>query len=174
MNTYIRLTGKLYDDIFRDLRRPHPFAAERVGFVLGQITSITDDGKLILLTRYHSIRDEHYVDDPSVGARIGSEAIAWAMEAAYRGRTTRAGVYHIHLHDYDGPTGMSRTDRTEIPKLIPGFQSVSCTASHGIIILSRNHGSGWVWLPGDEEARRADSIQVIGVPVDVFDRSAAP
>jgi hypothetical protein len=39
---------------------------------------------------------------------------------------------------------MSLTDSRELPKLIPGFQSVGPDAPHGIIIFSRNHGAGWV------------------------------
>lgn len=43
---------------------------------------------------------------------------------------------------------MSKTDRDEIPPMMPGFQSVGRDAAHGIIVLSLDHGSGWVCLPG--------------------------
>ena len=36
MKVEIKLTGSLYKKILRDLARPHPFAAERVGFVFGR------------------------------------------------------------------------------------------------------------------------------------------
>jgi hypothetical protein len=170
MKVIIKLTGLLYGEILRDIARPHPFAGERVGFVSGREGALQDDGKLILLNRYHSIPDDHYIDDPTVGARIGSEAMASAMNAVYRGQACREGVYHIHVHAMNGETGMSRTDRIEIPRLIPGLQSVSGAATHGIIILSLNHGSGWAWLPGSREPVCADSINIIGAPVGVFDR----
>ena len=169
MKTDIKLTGPLYDQIVQDLCRPHPFAAERVGFVFARIGSLCDHGKLILLNRYHSIPDEQYVDDPTVGARIGSDAMTWAMQAVYYGRAAREGLFHIHLHGHDGETGMSRTDREEIPKLIPGFQSVGNEAAHGIIILSSDHGSGWVWLQGSKDPIRAACVTVVGVPIGVFE-----
>lgn len=165
----IKLTGALHAEILRDLERRHPFAAERVGFVTGRMGTLAD-GQLILLTSYHSIPDHEYVDDPSVGARIGSDAITWAMQAAYHGRPTREGVFHIHLHGHRGRAGMSGTDSREIPCMIPGFQSVGRDAAHGIVILSLNHGSTWVWLPGQPEPAQAASMAVIGFPVGAFER----
>lgn len=165
--TEIKLTGSLYAEITRDLTRPHPFAAERVGFVFGRMGS---HGRLILLNHYHSIPDDQYVNDSSVGARIGAEALTWAMQAVYQGRPTREGIFHIHLHGHTGETRMSGVDSREIPKLLPGFQSMGRDAAHGIIILSLDHGSGWVWLPGNKEALSAASINVIGVPIGVFEQ----
>lgn len=170
MRIDIKLTGRLYNKIVRDLARPYPFAAERVGFVFGRVALFSADGTLILLTRYQSIPDDQYVEDPSVGARIGSKALTWAMQALYFGRATREGVFHIHMHQHKGETRMSRIDSRDIPKLMPGFQSVSSEAAHGIIILSLNHGSGWVWLPGRKEHIPADTMSVIGAPVGIFER----
>ena len=170
MKTHIKMTGVLHDAIMSDLRRSHPFAAERVGFVFGRMGSLVDGGRLILLTRYHSIPDEQYVEDDTVGARIGSDALTWAMQAVYHGRPSREGIFHIHLHAHNGETGMSRTDKRETPKLIPGFQSVGREAAHGIIILSLDHGTGWVWTKDSEEPTQAACISVIGAPVGVFER----
>jgi hypothetical protein len=170
MKTHIKMTGELHATILRDLTRQHPFAAERVGFVFGRLGSLADGGRLVLLTRYHSIPDGQYVEDDTVGARIGSEALTWAMQAVYHGRPAREGIFHIHLHGHQGEAGMSATDRREIPKLIPGFQSVGRDAGHGIIILSLDHGSGWVWVQGSDEPAYAECISVIGAPIGVFER----
>lgn len=164
----IKLTGALHAEILRDLERPHPFAGERIGFVTGRMGTLVD-GKLIILTGYHVIPDHEYIKDPKVGARIGSEAITWAMQAAYHGRPKREGVFHIHLHGHHGQTGLSGVDRREVPPMIPGFQSVGREAAHGIIILSLDHGSAWVWLPGQQEFMEATSMAVIGSPIGVFD-----
>jgi hypothetical protein len=171
MTTELRLTGYLYRDVLADLMRPHPFAAERIGFVCARMGSLAAGGKLILCTRYRSIPDQQYVEDDSVGARIGPEAMTWAMQAAYHGRGSQEGVFHIHLHGDHGETGMSHTDRKEIPPLIPGFQSVGRLAPHGIIILSLSHGTAWVWMPGSDAAAVAGRISIIGAPVEVFERS---
>lgn len=170
MKIEIRLTGILHEEIFRDLERPHPFTAERVGFVFGRVGSLANEGKLVLLNLYHSIPDDQYLEDETVGARIGSDALTWAMQAVYYGRPAREGIFHIHIHPHKGETRMSPTDRREIPKLMPGFQSVGRTAVHGIIILSQNHGSGWVWLPGNKEPVGVGTISVIGKPLGVFEK----
>lgn len=170
MRINIKLTGHLYNEIVRDLTRPHPFAAERVGFVFGRAGALSNDSTLILLTRYHSIPDNQYLKDPTVGARIGGEAITWAMQALYYGRSVREGIFHIHMHKHGGETKMSRVDNRDSTKLMPGFQSVGRESVHGIIILSLDHGSGWVWLPAHNELIEADSISIVGVPLGVFKR----
>lgn len=172
MSIQLKLSGALYQQMIRDFARPHPFAAERVAFVSGRLGTLIGDGQLILLTRYHPIPDDHYIDDPDVGARINSEAITRAMHAVYHGRLQREGIFHVHLHQHRGQPAPSKTDWHEIPKLMPGFQAVGRQAAHGMIILSADHGSAWVWLPGRKEPTVGDCLSVIGVPIQVFDREA--
>lgn len=172
MSTELKMTGLLRNEVMSDLGRPHPFAAERVGFVFGRLATLPDGGHLILFTHYHSIPDDQYLRDDRVGARIGPEAMTWAMQAVYQGRTAREGIFHVHVHEHPGKTDMSRVDRDEIPKLLPGFQSVGRDAPHGIIILSMDHGSAWAWLPGSIRGTEVNCISVIGTPIEVFERKA--
>jgi hypothetical protein len=172
MKVEIRLTGSLHAEIIRDLSRPHPFAAERVGFALGRAGSLMDDRRLVLLNRYDAIPDDQYVHDPSVGARIGSAAITAAMQRVYYGRAGREGIFHVHLHPREIGTGMSPVDRREIPRLMPGFQSVGRNAIHGIIILAEDAASAWVWVPGRKEGIAAETVAVIGTPLAVLERGA--
>jgi hypothetical protein len=67
---------------------------------------------------------------------------------------------------------MSRTDEREVPLMVPGFRSVGREAAHGIMILSLDHGSAWVCLPGSQDLMPCSSMSVIGNLVRVFDRSA--
>ena len=164
----IKLTGNLYQQILQDLQRPHPFAEERIGFVLGRLGTSAGRAQSILLTRYLAIPDNHYLDDSTVGARIGPEAMTAAMQAVHSGRKSGEGIFHIHLHASNGRTGMSLTDRREIPPLIPGFQGVGRKAAHGIIILSLNHGTGWVWPPDAPSPVQVETLSVIGTPIRVF------
>lgn len=164
----VKMNGALHSEILNDLSRPHPFAAERIGFAVARMGKAHGGVPLLLLARYHPIPDHEYVKDNNVGARIGCEAIRWAMQAAYYGRAAREGIFHIHLHGHCGETGMSGTDKREIPKMIQAVQSVGRNTVHGIIILSRDHGSAWLCLPGQEEGMRAESVSVIGAPLDVF------
>ncbi|HST51086.1 MAG TPA: hypothetical protein VLJ61_03670 [Pyrinomonadaceae bacterium] len=173
MRIEIKLSGALYSEMMQDLMRPHPFAAERVGFAFARVTALRDHGSLVLLNRYHSIPDSQYVDDATVGARIGADALTWAMQEVYRGRPAHEGIFHIHLHCHDGQTDMSRTDKHEIPQLIPGFRSVGRNGAHGIIILSLNHAVGWVWLLSAGAPVLATKVMVIGTPIHVFERRDA-
>lgn len=169
MGTAIKLTSVLYTAMLADLARPHPFALERVGFVRARQT-VGEDQLLILLTRYHSIPDDEYLEDPTVGARIGTNSLTWAMQACHAGRSTHEGLFHVHVHAHDGETDMSGTDATELPRVVSGLRAVNTATAHGIIIFSLNHGTAWVWHPGPGRPVRVDTISVIGAPLHIFQR----
>src|SRR6185295_8972127 len=66
----LRIPGKLMTQMLADLQRPHPFAAERVGF-LSVGAGVGEDGEVIVIGReYHAVRDHDYLRDDYVGARI--------------------------------------------------------------------------------------------------------
>jgi hypothetical protein len=94
------------------------------------------------------------------------------MHAVYHGRSTREGIFHVHLHQHRGEPRPSPTDWREIPKMMPGFQAVGRQTAHGMILLSADHAASWVWLLGQGEPTTADSISVIGPPIRVFERKA--
>lgn len=169
----VRFSGQLYSQVLADLNRPHPFAAERVGFLIGRFGAMGDLPDAVLLTQYRPIPDDHYIDDPKVGARIGPQALTAAMQVAHAGRKSAEGIFHVHLHGHRGETRMSVTDQREIPSLFPGFRAVNPSAPHGIIILSLDHGSAWVWSPLGTGLVEADSISVIGAPIRVFRQGRA-
>src|ERR1700729_2806808 len=98
----------------RDLVRPHVFAAERIGFAAVRIGNAGNDPTLILVEGYSPVADENYIDDPKVGARINSAAIRTAMQMAI---DQRCGAFHVHLHINRGKPRLSRTDRTELPRV---------------------------------------------------------
>jgi len=109
-----------------DYARPDAAAPLRGGaswFVFARLGSLADQGKLISANHYHSIPDQQYIDDPALAPRTGSETMTWPMQAVYHGRAAREGIFHIHL-TAQRRDGMSNVDSDEIPKLIPGFQSV--------------------------------------------------
>ena len=94
MKTILKATGSFLDDVRSDLARPHEFAAERVGFISVGVDSAKNS--LILIAKaYHPLADEDYVNDQSVGAMMGQEAIRKALNVALLGS---AGMFHIHMH----------------------------------------------------------------------------
>ena len=115
-----------------DLRRPHPFAHERVGFIAAGLSAAGDD-VMVLARAYRPVADDDYVNDPSVGAMMSGEALRkalqWAME-------TRAALFHVHTHGGQGIPRFSSVDLRENPKFVPDFCKVGPESIHGAIVLS--------------------------------------
>ena len=158
----IRLPKHLVEDMKADLRRPHPSAAERVG-LLSVATGRGEGGELLALgLEYRPVQEEHYVEDPTVGVKIGVGAIRAAID---RIRLAHRGLFHVHLHEHRGVPGFSSTDRREQPRLVESFRRVGASVPHGMLVLSDDSATAWVWLPGDAEPVRAKSITIVGYPM---------
>lgn len=165
MTVAIRFARSLFDRIRADLSRPHPFAAERIGFAYGDLV---DAGtRLILMTAYEPVGDDDYIDDPMCGARIDSQAIRTAMQGVLN---RRQGAFHVHMHRWPGQPFLSKTDAAEIPDIVTGLRRVGTTFANGILLLHDIECAGWVWLPGAESPVEADSVSVVGFPFHISRR----
>lgn len=100
MTIIFRARSDLLNAVRGDLHRLHPFAAERVGWLVCRAGRLVDGGLVILASGYDAIADEDYVDDPSVGAMMGPTAI-------------RKALVHVHMHGHRGRTGFSEVDDRE-------------------------------------------------------------
>lgn len=158
----VRLARGLYDRVLEDLRRPHPFAYERVGFLSARPGAAGDGLRLVLLTDYHPVPDHQYVKDSGCGARINSDAIREAMQ---RVLDTGAGSLHVHLHEHHGVPRFSDTDADETPRVVAGLRTVGPALPHGMLLLSDDRAEAWVWLPGEAQHTRAARITVVGRPM---------
>src|SRR5437870_3440365 len=165
----VRLTRHLHRLIRADLERPHPFAAERVGFGFGKLANLEGSEALVLLHRYKPVRDDYYVLNPRFGACIGPDAIRDAMQEVRDRRGTREGAFHVHLHDHAGEPRLSGPDRAGLPPLIPGLRRMGMDGAHGLLVLSQDHGIAWVWLPEGPEPVRASRVVVVGAPLGIFE-----
>jgi hypothetical protein len=165
MNVQIRLTRQLYDQVRADLSRPHPFAAERVGFLFARLGNVGADVPLVLFTGYSPLADVRYIDDPHSGARIDSQAIRSAMQQVLdRGE----GVFHVHMHKFPGRPRFSPMDRDELPRLVPSFQAVGPGFAHGLFLLSEDACAAEVWLPGSKAPVAAGRINIVGFPMHLI------
>lgn len=162
MTLRFRITKGLYEEIHRDLLRPHAFSAERVGFAKARLGTAAGDDRIVLITGYASVKDDHYIDDPKSGARIDSNAIRDAMEMILQ---EDVGLFHVHLHDFPGVPALGQMDRREIPRLIETFRATDPRYPHGILLLSEDAFSSWVWLPGSTEPVVPDRSTVVGMPL---------
>lgn len=159
MKLTFRITGQLLDAVHADLNRPHPFAAERVGFLTCGVGALPGDGLAIYAAAYHPVPDEDYVEDRRAAAMLGPRAFRNMLQTAYR---DPASVFHVHRHDHSGPPFPSRTDETESARFVPDFWKVCPNHPHGIIILSHDSVYGRVWHPTSREILPLTGYKIVG------------
>lgn len=166
MRLVIKIPRELYAGALEDLRRPHRFAYERVGFLSAKLGNRAGENPLVLMIGYHAVPDGQYVDDPGSGARIDSAAIRGAMQ---RVLDSGDGAFHVHLHEHRGRPGFGMMDREEIPRVVSGLRVAGPAAPHGMLLFSSDHCTGWAWLPGSGRPVTAHRITVVGCPLALFD-----
>ena len=167
MKLEFRITSGLAGQIRTDLRRRHRFAFERVGFISAR-PAATSPGLTLLAIDYHSVADEDYVNDPSVGAMIGPTAMRKALQLTYKRDVS---MLHVHMHEHAGPPEFSRVDLREYPKFVPDFFNVRPRLPHGAILLSHDELTGLIWPCRGAQPQRLDEAIEIGAPLRIFRRT---
>jgi hypothetical protein len=132
MNPTAKIPRALLLTALDDLERPHPFAGERLGFFSFRQALDTAE-PLLLCFEYHSIPDDHYIEDYSVGGRIGSEAIQAAMSRAYN---TGAGQLWVHTHGRKGIPQASPVDEESGPKIVQSCANAQPKMLHAWAVIS--------------------------------------
>ena len=161
MTVHLKIDGRLLDDVRHDLRRPHPFAHERVGFFTAGAADLGD--RLLLLVRgYTPVTDEDYEIDRRVGAKIGSAAMRKAVQSAYRPAAT---LLHVHTHGGQGKPGFSGVDLNSAKDFVPGFFETTPRMPHGLLVLSDDAAHGLLWLADDRPPGVVDHFQRIDAPL---------
>lgn len=163
----LRITETTMRYIRTELAKPHPFAYERVGFLYLRQGEY-DKGVVLVATSYESIPDNQYIYDPSVGAKINSDAIRNSMQ---RIMDTGESAMHIHMHEHVGSPTFSFTDKANFKHLIPSFKKVGINGVHGAAVLSVNDILAIAWLPKSEKPIVIEEISVIGFPMIFYKRS---
>jgi len=150
MNTIFKITSGLLEGVRADLARPHPYAAERVGWISAGLVE-QGDGLLVLAREYRSVEDDDYLDDPTVGAMMGADAIRkarqWAMNDS-------AAIFHVHTHGGNRIPWFSRDDIEGHEKYVRNFFGVAPTCAHGALVLSDRYAAGKIWTAKKAEAKR--------------------
>jgi hypothetical protein len=168
MTPQIRLTRKLFDDMLADLRRPHPFAGERIGFAFGRLANATSPWPLILLTHYLQLADDRYVPDEMIGVRFDAESVRLAMQHIV---TQDEGCLVVHVHDRPGRPSFSVTDQRELPPVAKCFRNVGRQHPHGLLLLSPDSAAAAVWMPGTN-APVSPQINIIGFPTSIIEEGS--
>ena len=161
MKVHFKITSALLMSIRTDLRRPHPFARERVGFVSAGL-SASGDKVLVLAREYRPVLDDEYLCDPSVGAMMGPTAIRRALQWAMQDSVA---LFHVHTHGGRGMPSFSGIDLRENAKFVPDFLKVAPRSAHGAIVLSDTAGYGQVWFDRSQPQHLITSFVEVGVPL---------
>jgi len=167
MNTF-RIQRSLLDKIRSDLRRPHQFAFERIGFTFCKAAGLSD-GILIIADTYEPIQDENYIKASHVGAKMNGEAIRAAMQKSL---SNQACVFHTHLHDWAGIPAPSPTDSREWKKFLPDFFNATPQLPHGAIIVSADVLSVWVLMGKQAKLEQIARVEIVGTPLRLIDALA--
>lgn len=161
MRVTFRLTRRLFEAVKADLIRRHAFAAERVGWLRCRVGDVPAGGVVILAHEYFPVEDGDYLDDPTVGAMMGSAAIRKALQLAYR---SKASMFHVHLHDHRARPRFSSVDSRETAKFMPDFWHVRAGMPHGAVVFSRDSACGRCWYPGGKVLEISEVV-IIGAPI---------
>jgi hypothetical protein len=158
VNIHLKLPQQLHDEITQHLRKPHPVALERVGFV-ACVGGVAPGGMVLLGRSFHPVRDKDYEADDMVGARIGARAIQSALALAYG---TSQSMLFVHEHAHDGKPNPSRIDLNCWRELIPNFWHVQPELPHGGLILSHDNAMGLVWVPHQATVFPISKFTIVG------------
>lgn len=160
-----RFPRELYVRVGEDLARRHRFAYERVGFLSARLGNQSSDESLILFTNYYPVADDQYIKDPSSGARIDANAIREAMQ---RVLDSGNGLFHVHCHAHGGKPGFGWMDLQETPRIVSSLQVAGPSQAHGMVLLSNDHCIAHVWMPGTDGPVVANTVSVVGYPLEIF------
>jgi hypothetical protein len=111
---------------------------------------------------YHPVADGDYIENETVGAQIGTDAIRKMMQKAY---DEPLSVVHVHQHEHRGVPGLSGIDRREMSKLIPNFWNVRPNLPHAAIVLSLDSMCGVIWNPVTGKNSPMHDFTVVGAPM---------
>jgi hypothetical protein len=159
MNVLFKLSTPMLESIRTDLRRPHHFAAERVGFLTCGAGALASAGIVILAGEYLSVPDEDYLDDPRYGALLGERAWRRILQHAFN---RPVGCFHVHVHDVRGRVAFSSVDLREQAAFVPDFFNVQPGMPHGAIVIGQDDLVGRCWLPGEAAPRVINEFTIIG------------
>lgn len=168
MSARLRIPASQLAEIHRDLDRSHPFALERVGFLICGAATLPGDEVLLCAQDWMPVDDNHYIDDPRAGATIGPAAFRKVLELVYNRPST---VLHLHRHEHRGVPGFSRTDSLSMAQFVPGFFNACSTHPHGAVVLSHDAAAGAIWLRKSARPVPIRRFDFIGQPINSW-RSA--
>lgn len=133
----VEFINGLLEIVTNDLSRSHPFAFERVGYLLGDMQS----GHLVL-DEWISFEDSFYEENEEVGARLGTEAMTLLMRKAF---SLKKHFFHTHLHDFQDVPSLSGVDMRSLLEVTPSLFDFSGIGPHGALLIGRKSSKLTWW-----------------------------
>lgn len=161
--TFLRIPTQLLLKIKDDIARPHPFAYERVGFLLCKPAQ-TASSLGMFAYDYCPIPDEEYVEDSTVGAMIGGDAMRRALTLAFNHGKQDVSVFHIHEHFGSGLPWFSEIDLNESARFVPDFFNTAPKVPHGTLVMNEDNMAGQIWLNKTSVPQAINVITSVGIP----------
>src|ERR1035437_3292330 len=158
----LRIPNELYQIMIKDLKRPHLYAHERVGFLLSKSKTVNGNTIIVTFFDYTPVEDENYIDDSLVGAKINSAAIRNSMGKIIK---NNCGVFHVHLHSFFGTPFPSKVDKKGIPPVVKCFYNTNPLQEHGFLIISKDSFYCEVIENTSKKFQKADQFSVVGYPM---------
>jgi hypothetical protein len=158
MKIALQLPAPILDEVQTDLSRPHSFAAERVGFLLCSAYSPAYRSLVLVANRWMPVSDDHYLDNPRVGACIGPAAFRKVLAAVHMSRES---VIHVHRHEHRGTPAFSQIDMRSMSEFVPSFFNASPLTPHGAIVLSHDSATGAIWESRDDRPKQFSRFQIV-------------
>lgn len=123
----LKIPMNLFLESLIDLKRPHDFAHERIGFFICTV----GDAQLTA-SDWLSIKDKDYILNDRVGAMVGESAMECVMQRAF---TEQKCLIHFHLHEFQKIPTFSIVDLTSLSdEMIPSLFNFSKAGPHGALI----------------------------------------
>ena len=158
----IRIPQALHQTMLEDLRRPHSFAAERVGFLYTKTKYINENTILVLGIEYGVVDDNDYIRDNSVGARFNSDSIGKAMQGTL---DRQSGCFHVHMHGHKGKPSPSFTDKKGLPGVVNSLSNIASKHANGFLILSEDGFYSEIKIGRDHFFYQSQSTSLVGYPM---------
>ncbi len=152
------IPSSLREVALADLRRPHPFAFERVGFFTATAGALAD-GVVLLPFDYIVVPDDGYMPDEEFGALLNAGAFRLARQ---RARSQRVSVVHVHLHEHTGLPGFSSIDRRETDHFMPDFLKVRPDLPHAALVFSDDRATARCWTSVSPDAFDVQEVVFVG------------
>lgn len=120
----------------RDLSQTHPFAFERVGYLLAEFKN-----GILVFNEWMHFEDFFYEENEEVGARIGGEGMTFLMKKVV---SSKKHFFHTHLHDFQDLPAFSGVDMRSLLEVTPSLFDFSGFGPHGAFLIGRE-SSRLIW-----------------------------